>query len=140
MLSYGQKKVTVSGYLKDLSNGEAIIGGTIYIPELETGASTNVYGFYSISVEPGDYTLIYSYIGYNSVEKKISLTEDQTITFEMKNSDVALDAVVIAGEKKDQNVTSVEMSVQKMDAKTIERMPAFFGEPDVIKVRCYYLE
>jgi len=132
-LVYSQKKATVSGYVNDASSGEAAIGATIYIPQIENGVSTNIYGFYSISLEPGDYTLIFSYVGFGTITKEISLTEDIKIDLELEPSDVKLDAVVVEGERQDQNVTSVEMSVEKMDIKTIEKMPAFFGEPDIIK-------
>ncbi len=128
-----QKKVTISGYVKDIENGEAAIGATIYVQEIESGVATNIYGFYSISLEPGDYTLVYSYVGFTTVTKEVSVTEDTKIDLEMEPGDVKLDAVVVEGEKKNQNVTSVEMSVEKLDIKTIEKMPAFFGEPDIIQ-------
>ena len=98
-----QKKSTISGYVKDINNGEAAIGATIYIPEIKSGVNTNIYGFYSISLEPGSYTLVFSYIGYGSVTKKIDLKEDVTLTLELKPADVELTEVVIEGEKKNQN-------------------------------------
>ena len=131
--AFAQKKVTLSGYVKDVENGEAAIGATVYVQEAESGVATNIYGFYSISLEPGDYTLVFSYVGYSTVTKTVSLTDDMKIDLEMEPGDVKLDAVVVEGEKKDQNVTSVEMSVEKLDIKTIEKMPAFFGEPDIIQ-------
>lgn len=128
-----QKKVTLSGYIKDVSNGEAAIGATIYVPEAETGVNTNIYGFYSISLEPGEYTFVFSYVGFSTVTKKINLTSNTTVGIELEPADIQLKEVVVQGEKKDQNVTSVEMSVEKMDVKTVQKMPAFFGEPDIIQ-------
>ena len=58
-------KVTLSGYLKDKANGEALIGATIYFPDLKTGVVTNTYGFYSVSVPPGAYKVTFSCIGYH---------------------------------------------------------------------------
>lgn len=128
-----QKKVTISGYIKDVTNGEAAIGATVYVPEIEAGVSANIYGFYSLTVEPGDYTLVFSYVGFETVTKQVSVQENVTIGLELEPSEVKLQEVVIEGEKRDQNVTSVEMSVAKMDVKTVKKMPAFFGEPDIIQ-------
>ena len=94
--------------------------------ELESGVATNVYGFYSISVEPGEYTFIISYVGYATVTKTMNVTEDVSLELELKPADVKLEAVVVEGERQNQNVTSVEMSVEKLDVKTIKKMPAFF--------------
>jgi hypothetical protein len=70
-----QSRATLSGYLKDSSNGEALIGATIYIKSLSTGATTNVYGFYSLTLDPGDYEVTFSYIGYAAQVKTVSLTQ-----------------------------------------------------------------
>lgn len=68
-----QQKYSVNGYLKDSKTGEDLIGVTVYVPELKAGTTTNVYGFYSLSLPEGSYTLIYSYIGYESQEQKVNL-------------------------------------------------------------------
>ena len=59
-------QVTLSGYLKDKSNGEALIGATVYIEELQKGVVSNPYGFYSISLPEGHYNVTYSYIGFKA--------------------------------------------------------------------------
>ncbi|HMR58259.1 MAG TPA: carboxypeptidase-like regulatory domain-containing protein, partial [Cyclobacteriaceae bacterium] len=67
----GQTRTTLSGYLKDSSNGEALIGATIYIKSLATGATTNVYGFYSLTLDPATYEVTFSYIGYATQVKTV---------------------------------------------------------------------
>ncbi|KXK28830.1 MAG: TonB-dependent receptor plug [Bacteroidetes bacterium OLB12] len=69
LYSFSQNRATVSGYLKDAANGEALIGATIYVKSLSTGATTNVYGFYSLTLEPGNYEVSFSYIGYGTQQK-----------------------------------------------------------------------
>jgi len=128
-----EKKYTVSGKITDQSNGEALVGATIYIRELHTGTATDIYGNYSITLPEGHYTLIYSYIGYNTQEKKIHLREDHRIHLEMEPRQHTLSEVVISSERSDQNVTKPEMSVFKMDIKTIQQIPALMGEVDIIK-------
>ncbi len=68
-----QNKFTINGYVKDAENGEELIGATVIVKELETGTITNVYGFYAITLESGEYTLQYSYLGYEVVEKTFKL-------------------------------------------------------------------
>ena len=128
-----EKKLTISGYIRDLANGEELIGSTILIKELKTGTATNVYGFYSISLPKGEYTLIYSFIGYQSIEKKVNLIEDITLDIELITDDKVLKEVLVTGERKHANIKKAEMSVVKMDRQTIKQIPALMGEVDVIK-------
>ena len=127
------KKVTLSGYIKDASNGEALIGAVIYIEEIESGAVTNFYGYYSVTVAPGNYTLAYRYIGYQTVVKNLELSEDIRLDVELEAEGQELNEVVVSAEREDQNVTSIEMSVERVDIKTITNLPALMGENDVIK-------
>ncbi len=128
----GNKK-TISGYLKDYENGEKLIGATVYIKELKTGTSSNLYGFYSISLEPGTYHLVYSYIGYTSVKKTINLQENKTVNVELAPSAKEIEEVRIEARRKNENVVSTEMSVNKLETKRIKQIPALLGEVDVIK-------
>jgi len=127
------KKYTISGYITDSKNGETLLGATVYIAELQTGTVTNAYGFYAVSLLPGDYTLTYSYIGYQSVNKVISLSADVKIDIELTSSEKMLDEIVIVGERADKNVRAPEMSVTRIEAKTINQIPALFGEVDLIR-------
>jgi hypothetical protein len=128
-----QDKVTLSGYLKDASNGENLIGATVQIMELNAGTITNVYGYYSVTVPEGKYTVEFRYIGYTTVTQEIELIANKELNIELTEDNQQLAEVVILGDAIDQNVTSVEMSTVKLDVKTIQKIPAFLGEADVIK-------
>jgi len=127
------KKFTISGHVQDKSSGEDLIGATIYVKELKIGTTSNIYGFYSISLIPGTYTIQYSYIGFKKIEKTFELIENVTYNIELAPSEQKLDEVVITGEAINKNVTSAEMSTIKMDIKTIRQIPALMGEVDIIK-------
>ena len=129
----GEKKTIISGSIKDASNGEQLLGATVLVKELKTGTATNMYGFYSLSLIPGKYTLVFSYIGYQSVEKTIELKSNLTLNVELKSAQNELQGVVITEKRSNENVTKNEMSVVRMDAKTIRQIPAFMGEVDIIK-------
>ncbi len=127
------KKNSISGHIKDVHTGEMLIGATVYVQEARTGASTNLYGFYSLSMIPGTYTLTFSYIGYRTEEKSVILDKDINLEIELSGTEEILQEVVITGERQDKNVKSAEMSVIKMESKTIRQIPALFGEIDVIR-------
>lgn len=126
-------KVTISGFIKDATNGEVLIGSTIQVKELGKGTATNIYGFYSLRLKPGTYTLVYSFIGYNAQEKVVKLVENTTINIELDVESHEIQEVVVSREKPNSNVIKPEMSVAKLEMKSIRQIPALMGEVDVIK-------
>ncbi|MEM0941235.1 MAG: TonB-dependent receptor [Bacteroidota bacterium] len=132
-LSFTQEKFTLSGYVKDASNGESLIGATVLIQELGSGNITNLYGFYSITLPPGDYIVEFRYIGFVKQIKEIALTENIQINTELSEEQTRLQEVVVTGTPEDQNVSSTEMSVAELDIKTVSKLPVFAGEIDIIK-------
>lgn len=131
--TFSQTKNTVNGYLKDVSDGEKLIGATVYVLEAKTGVSTNVYGFYSITLPAGDYTLEFSYIGYEKKIQQISLTENIQLDVELRSEAKELQEVIVTSEGENARAQNLEMSVAKLDISTIQKMPAFLGEVDIIK-------
>ncbi|MCB0669316.1 MAG: TonB-dependent receptor [Saprospiraceae bacterium] len=132
-IAFSQSKVTLSGYIKDAENGESLIGATIFLLENQQGAASNEYGFYSISVEPGTYTVEYAYLGLQSQRKEIELSENQTMNVELEAMTTELNEVIVTGEAEDRNVTDIEMSVNKLDMTTIKSIPSLLGEVEVIR-------
>ena len=133
LMAFGQKKVSVSGYIRDASNGEALIQATLQVPQLGIGTYTNTYGFYSLTLSPGTYTLQVSYLGFES--QLISLPLDSTLSLDLELSPKTLSTgtVVIQAESADQNVSQVQMSSHKLGIQEIERMPQLLGEVDIIR-------
>ena len=97
--AFSQKKFTISGYAKDVQNGETLIGATISVKEQTKGVSSNQFGFYSITLTEGDYSLICSYAGYQPKPIDIKLITDRLINFELIPR-TALDEVVVTSKKK----------------------------------------
>ncbi len=126
-------KKTISGYVKDASNGENLIGATVYVREIQRGGSTNFYGFYSISLEPGTYTLEFRYLGYNMEVREVNLEENMDLDMELSPGNQELEEVVIVSEEDGMNIEGVEMSVNKLNIQTIQKIPALLGEVDVLK-------
>ena len=132
--SMAQEKFTVSGTLKDGKSGEDLIGARIMVKELPgVGTITNAYGFYSLQLPSGNYTLQFKSVGFGLTEVPIELTKDLKMNRELKVDSKVLDAVVVSAERDDANVTSTEMGVEKINVKDIEAIPVFFGEKDILK-------
>lgn len=131
---FAQEKFSVSGTIKDKKNGETLFGATVYLKGTSNGAVTNEYGFFSLTAPKGTYTLVISFIGYETISKEINLTVDQTVNFEIKEASTSLDTVVIEAEESERvNIRKPQMSVSKLNAATIKQMPVVLGEVDVIK-------
>jgi len=128
-------KFTISGRIKDESTGEDLTGAMIYINEIKTGTVTNTYGFYSLNIPPGKYTLIYSYMGYENFKKDVDLKSNQVINIELKERKQELKEIEVTGDKPDErNIQENKMSVIKLDMKEAKKIPTLLGEQDIIKV------
>ena len=134
-VSFGQQ-FTISGTVKDARNGEDLFGAVIKVKELSNvGAKTNAYGFYSLTLDAGTYTLLYRSTGLDDLEKVVELKENMTLNIELSvPEDVQLiEEVQVKAVKENENITSSEMNVTKFDPKDIETIPVIFGEKDIMK-------
>ncbi len=128
-----QEKRTLSGYVKDSKTGETLIGATIIAVEKQAGATTNAYGFYSLTLPAGRYVFRVSFLGYSTKTDTIELKADLRRDYELSEENLQLSEVEISDRREDENVKSVEMSVMKMDIKTMVKMPALLGEVDLVR-------
>ena len=133
ILAESLRKFSISGKISDQNSGEALVGATIFVKELRTGAVTDVYGNYSLTLAEGKYTLVFSYIGYQTIERSVDLIRDHKISLELAPQQRELKEFEVTSERNDKNVVKPEMSTFRMDIKTIQRIPALMGEVDVIK-------
>ena len=127
------QKVTLSGYLNDAASGEVLIGATIYVEEIKQGTATNSYGFYSLTIPQGNYTIQISFIGYKTITQKMEITESRTLSFSLTEATEELAEVIVKGEAANANVERIEMGMEKLPIKTIQKLPAFMGEVDIIR-------
>ena len=129
-----QKKFTISGNIKDAATGEVLIGATIRIQELsKNGAASNNYGFYSLSAPAGDYTVIFSYVGYVPVLQKLSLHKDQVLNMVLGAKSDLQEVVVSANKPNNDNVRSAQMGIEKLNMTQINSVPVLLGERDILK-------
>ncbi|HTF18206.1 MAG TPA: TonB-dependent receptor [Chryseolinea sp.] len=131
--AWAQEKFTLNGYVKDAANGEELIGVSVYIPELKAGTVTNSYGFYSLTLPKGTYDVQFSYLGYSL--QKLSIVLDRNIenNIELPAEAEVMEEVVISDRAIDENVVSLQMSKNTLDMNQVRKLPALFGEVDIIK-------
>lgn len=128
---FAQKKVTLSGYIKDISTGETIIGGNIYVKELKQAAQTNNYGFYSLSVPAGSYTVTFAYVGYITQTDTLALIEDKN--YDVLMTDLTTLEEVEVNARGNDNVKTTEMGTISLSIDKIKTLPVIFGETDILK-------
>ena len=128
-----QEKHTISGTVYDESNNETLIGVSIYFPELNSGITTNEYGFYSITLPEGTYQIQVNYLGYSPIIESIDLKEKRTKNFKLEEAAERLDEIVIESNIEKMNVKTPQMSVNKLTSATIKQIPVVLGEADIIK-------
>ncbi len=128
-----ERKFTLSGHVKDGNSGEELIAANIYVKELGLGNTTNLYGYYSLTLKAGTYQIVYSYLGFE--DKTISVTLDKNIRKDIDLAEAGhmISEITILAEEKDKNVESTEMSRVTIDVAAVKKMPALFGEVDIIK-------
>lgn len=130
---FSQEKFTLSGTISDTNSNETLIGVTVFISELKTGVTTNEYGFYSITIPKGTYTVEISYLGYQTSKEIINLDHNTKNNFKLLADEMALKEVVIKENKYKSDITSPEMSINKLSISTIKKMPVVLGEVDILK-------
>ncbi|MFK7921603.1 MAG: carboxypeptidase-like regulatory domain-containing protein [Bacteroidia bacterium] len=124
---------TISGYVRVGESGESLIAATVAAPGLKKGTYTNEYGFYSLTLPAGtdSVKIVYSYAGYDRVNKTLLLTEDIVINVELFTA--SLDAVEIVANSYSEQIKSTEMSIERISVLEAKKIPALFGEVDIIK-------
>jgi hypothetical protein len=132
--AFAQTKYTISGTIKNTETGEALIGANLVVKELPgTGVASNAYGFYSLSIPEGNYTIIVQYLGLKTWKDTLLLHTNRIINYNLAPEPIRIGDVVVSAERTDANVTSTEISVNKLDVQEIKSIPVLLGERDLLK-------
>ena len=132
--SIAQEKFSISGTVTDASSGEGMIGVKVRVLNLQGfGSTSNEYGFYSITLEPGEYVLEYRFFGFETIVDSIRLDQDLTLNRELGEEATEIEQVVITSRKADENVSRTQVGVDNLDMRQIAKVPVIFGEKDIIK-------
>lgn len=127
---------TLSGHVYDKSDGESLPGATLYLPEIQSGTATNSYGFYSVSPSTNRFRVQVSYLGYQSIDTLITLTENRTVNFYLFEDVGQLEEIEVTATpiELQEQVNSTRMGTIKLQPREISSIPTLGGESDLIKV------
>ena len=132
--SSAQNRYALSGNISDSATGEDLAGAAVAVEgKFGSGTFSNNYGFYSLSLEEGNYQIRVQFIGYEPQVFRVELDKNIKLDVELKSASYQIGNVVVTGERADKNVTSVEMGKVQLAPKQIENIPVIFGEPDILK-------
>lgn len=127
--------VTLHGTITGKSDGEPLIGATVYVKELGIGTVTNAYGFYSLTFPPGKYTFWYSYIGHHRQKHSLHIEQNQALNIALVSSVDHLGEVTVkaTSEEDIESIEAVQMSAHTLEIAQIKSTPMLAGETDVLK-------
>ena len=128
-----QNNFTFSGYVLDSQTNELVIGASVIIDELNIGTITNSYGFFSITVKEGDYSVKTQNLGYKDDLQIISLNKNIILNIYLTEEVESLDEVIVMENTEDIDIELPVLSLNIISGKTIRQTPVVFGESDILK-------
>lgn len=126
--------VSIRGTVRDANNGEAIIGASILLPELELGTVTDIQGNYSLQVPSGSYLLRVKAVGNSEISEVRDFMQDQQMDIELFSKTLELDDIVISGRSADENISDARAGRVSMELESIRKLPSLMGEPDISRI------
>lgn len=141
LISTSVNAQTISGKIADKDNGETLPFALVYIKGSTKGTSSNVYGFYSLTISPediknGKVTIVFSFTGYEKTEKTIEVKSDVLVNIRLKSSSTTLKEFTVEADKTKEieELKSTTMSTENLEMEQMKTLPSIGGEVDIIKV------
>ncbi|MBL7727128.1 MAG: TonB-dependent receptor, partial [Dinghuibacter sp.] len=131
---FAQQKFTLSGFVKDTASGETLIGANLSIKGFSKGVNSNQYGFYSITLPEGNYTVDVSFAGYQPKQLTVNLTANTTLEILLRQKLVSSEQVVVLAKRRDANVKNAQMGKIDLSVDKIKALPSLMGEVDILRV------
>ena len=132
-LIFTQKSFTISGYIQDSDSKELIIGASVIVQELKIGTITNSYGFFSLTLNEGNYNLNFQNLGYENESLNLILDKNISLNIFLNEYVDSLDEVVLSKNIEDVDIKLPILSMNILSGKTIRQTPVVFGESDLLK-------
>jgi hypothetical protein len=126
-------KATIAGNVLNASNGEPIVGSSVFVEGESDGVATDASGFFSISLSKGKHALRISSLGMKSTVRHVLVNGNGKLNIELEEDVTPLKEVVVESDR-DKKVMGLQMGTEKLDIKTMKQMPSVLGEVDVLKV------
>jgi len=124
---------TISGYLIDQKTNDPLIGATVFEPIISRGTTTNIEGFYSLTLPKGKHQIVCSYIGYESITTILDLAQHTKLDVNLDAGEDMEEIIVESTEHIESRHALNVISSNTMDIKVVKALPSMLGEADVIK-------
>ena len=124
---------TISGIVRDIKSGEAIIGASVFVENPLIGVSTDQLGRYSLTLPRGRHEVKIKSVGMKTTQRQVMLYNNGKLEVDLEEDITPLKEVVVTSER-DVKITSTDMGLEKLDIKVMKQMPLILGEADVMKV------
>lgn len=131
-MANAQTNITLSGYVSDAQTGERLPGASIVCETTRKGAATNSYGFFSLTLPRGETRVSVRYVGYNPVTLQLNAQTDTVLNIGLMSHNLVGEVEVKATGVQAGEVTPA-LGVNRLTAKSIEKIPVVLGEPDLLK-------
>lgn len=128
-----QTKYTLNGYIRDSATGESVIGATVTVVGQQKATTSNLYGFFSITLDSGTYAIYIAHVSYLVQIAQVALTRNETVSFNLVSKSSAMSEVVVYSRRRDANVAGAQMGKIDLSITQIKNIPAFLGEVDILK-------
>jgi hypothetical protein len=124
--------VIISGNIINRDTKEPVAGVTVYVPKLSAGAISNAFGFYTMNIPRGSYSVKFTFIGMKEKTVDLNLYDSGELNLEMTGVLIPLKEAVITAER-DITLQRLEVGVEKINITSFRLMPTSMGESDITK-------
>lgn len=128
-----QDRVTISGTITSAKTGETLIGASVRVPNSSYGTTSNEYGFYSLTLAKGDYTIEFSALGLKPKQQPVKLQQNVVLNVTLEETATELETVVVKATTNRRSITNAQMGMERVTIAETKNIPMLFGERDVLK-------
>ena len=126
------QQATISGFIDDAASAERLPAANVFVADQAIGTASNSYGFYSMTLPRGSYKISAALVGFEKQTVTIDLKKDTVIDWHLSQETELLQEAVVTAEASE--VERTQMSQVDIPVAQIKKIPALFGEVDVLKV------
>ncbi|MEP7252975.1 MAG: carboxypeptidase-like regulatory domain-containing protein [Ginsengibacter sp.] len=123
----------LTGFVKDIKNGEALPGASLFVDSIYTGVVTDQFGYFSLTLPVGNHVLSITSLGMKETRRSLIVYSDGKINIEMQDDIPTLKNVIVTADRRS-NVRSTQMGIERLSMKAIKEVPVIFGETDILRV------
>ncbi|GAB2801726.1 TonB-dependent receptor [Rhabdobacter roseus] len=125
--------ISLFGTVRNATTQEPLANANVFLVESRRGVQTDRKGFYLLSMRPGEYTLKVSLVGYQSYTTTLDLRETRSLNIDLSDDVKLLEEVTVTSDKPEENIQKVEIGASRLTIRSIQKIPAFMGEVDVMR-------